>query len=85
MSAKLFESMVSLRVSRTGEEPHLGLGLYIVRLIAEFHDGDISAENMPSGDGVMISVSLPSVGPAGGRDSVGNARVNLRSKTSINK
>jgi dedicated sortase system histidine kinase len=85
MSAKLFESMVSLRISRTGEEPHLGLGLYIVRLIAEFHDGDVSAGNMPSGTGVVISVSLPGVGPAGGRDSVGNSGANLRSKTNLNQ
>jgi signal transduction histidine kinase len=85
MSAKLFESMVSLRTSRSGEEPHLGLGLYIVRLIAEFHDGDVRAENQPAGDGVVISVSFPSAGPVGGKDSIGNTRAPLRSGVSINK
>ena len=32
----LFDSMVSLRGERSGGVPHLGLGLYIARLIAEF-------------------------------------------------
>jgi signal transduction histidine kinase len=38
ISATLFDSMVSDRKS-TDATPHLGLGLYIVRLIANFHGG----------------------------------------------
>ena len=41
MEGRLFESMVSVRppgASAAGE-PHLGFGLYIVRLIAGFHGG----------------------------------------------
>ncbi|MNC93089.1 sensor protein KdpD [compost metagenome] len=45
----LFDSMVSLRNERSGSVPHLGLGLYIARLISEFHGGRLRAENIPSG------------------------------------
>ena len=56
--ARLFESMVSLRQS-PGEGAHLGLGLYIVRLIAEFHGGRARAENEPGGQGVRFIVEIP--------------------------
>jgi len=59
MAGKLFESMVSVRPAAAGGEPHLGLGLYVARLIAEFHGGGIRAENLPAGDGVAIVVTLP--------------------------
>ena len=44
MTGQLFNSMVSVRDKRTNVGPHLGLGLFIARLIAEFHGGIISAE-----------------------------------------
>lgn len=56
---RLFESMVSLRKERADDEPHLGLGLYVARLIAEFHGGTIEASNLESGDGVAFRVRLP--------------------------
>lgn len=59
MAGKLFESMVSIREGKSDKEPHLGLGLYIVRLIAEFHGGKVSANNLPDGSGVEFSVRLP--------------------------
>ncbi len=58
MSAQLFDSMVSMR-SDQGGEPHLGLGLYIVRLIAEFHGGRVAARNRDDGRGVVVTVTLP--------------------------
>ena len=55
---RLFDSMVTLR-SAAGEGAHLGLGLYIVRLIAEFHGGRARAENLEGGRGVRFTVTLP--------------------------
>jgi two-component system, OmpR family, sensor histidine kinase ChvG len=60
LRGKLFGSMISSRPgSSAGGEPHLGLGLYIARLIAEFHGGTIAAENLADASGVVIVVSLP--------------------------
>jgi signal transduction histidine kinase len=39
MQGRLFESMISMRPRSHAGDPHLGLGLYIVRMIAEFHGG----------------------------------------------
>jgi len=58
MRGKLFESLVSVRGERTGGEPHLGLGLYIARLIAEFHGGEIRARNLASGEGVVVAATF---------------------------
>jgi signal transduction histidine kinase len=59
MRAGLFESMISVRKTRGAGAPHLGLGLYVARLIAEFHGGSILAANLPGGDGVAVSVRMP--------------------------
>jgi signal transduction histidine kinase len=44
----------------TSAEPHLGLGLYIARLIAEFHGGEIHARNLASDEGVAVSATFRS-------------------------
>jgi two-component system, OmpR family, sensor histidine kinase ChvG len=59
MRTRLFESMISMREAPGSATPHLGLGLYVARLIAEFHGGTIAASNLPSGDGVAVGVRIP--------------------------
>ncbi|MGN2245392.1 ATP-binding protein [Frateuria sp. GZRR35] len=59
MQARLFDSLVSLRDKATpGEAPHLGLGLYVVRLVAERHGGHASARNLEDGSGVAFTLRL---------------------------
>lgn len=55
----IFDSMVSVRSQQQQQEPHLGLGLYIVRLISDFHHGKVKATNLPEGNGVCFSLELP--------------------------
>jgi dedicated sortase system histidine kinase len=59
-STRLFDSMVSLRGAERSapDSTHLGLGLYIVRLVAEFHGGRVSATNLEGGAGVRFEVEL---------------------------
>ncbi|MGZ5161922.1 MAG: ATP-binding protein, partial [Burkholderiales bacterium] len=57
MRSGLFDSMVSMRATGSGI-PHLGLGLYIVKLIAGFHQGAASAANREDSPGVEITVRL---------------------------
>jgi dedicated sortase system histidine kinase len=59
MRDRLFDSMVSVRPGAGGEVPHLGLGLYIVRLVAQFHGGTADAEDRTDGRGVVASVTFP--------------------------
>ena len=54
----LFKSMVSGRTGRS-DEPHLGLGLYLVRLIAEFHHGQAFAQNLSDNTSVKIGIQIP--------------------------
>jgi signal transduction histidine kinase len=59
MRGRLFDSMVSVREQRSATAPHLGLGLYVARLIAEFHGGAIEAADTAARDGVRVRVNLP--------------------------
>jgi len=54
---RLFESLWQSRTDRDSR-PHFGLGLYIVRLIAEFHEGSASAANLPGDAGASFVVRL---------------------------
>ncbi len=56
-ATRLFESLWQSR-AETDKRPHFGLGLYIVRLIAEFHGGSAEAADLPDGSGVVFSIRL---------------------------
>ena len=53
----LFDSMVSHR--GPDNRLHFGLGLYVVRVIAEHHGGFVRALNLADGSGVAIMAELP--------------------------
>jgi signal transduction histidine kinase len=55
---RLFESLFEQRAGGD-DKPHFGLGLYIVRLIAEFHGGTAVAANREDGSGVVFTIALP--------------------------
>jgi dedicated sortase system histidine kinase len=55
MRTQLFDSMVSMRGGENSR--HLGLGLYVAKLIAEGHGGSIAADNVDGG--VVFEVRLP--------------------------
>ena len=57
----IFDSMVSIRSKEA--RLHIGMGLYVVRVIAEHHGGSVSAINLPDGNGVTVSVNLPLYNP----------------------
>ena len=55
---RLFESLWQSR-SGSDSRPHFGLGLYIVRLITEYHRGGVAAADLPGGEGARFGVRLP--------------------------
>jgi two-component system, OmpR family, sensor histidine kinase ChvG len=55
---RLFESLFEQRQGRD-DKPHFGLGLYIVRLVAEFHGGRAVAGNRADGGGAVFTITLP--------------------------
>jgi dedicated sortase system histidine kinase len=67
MRGRLFDSLVSIREQRDGRppsgstkgRPHLGLGLHIVALIADFHGGRCEADDLADASGVVFRVWLP--------------------------
>ncbi|WP_459818093.1 ATP-binding protein [Galenea microaerophila] len=60
---QIFDGMTSIRTVNQDEETHLGLGLYIARLIAEYHGGKIEAYNEKEGQQnigrVVFKITLP--------------------------
>jgi len=58
---QIFEGMTSIRTLNQDDQAHLGLGLYIVKLIADFHKGDILARNFEEEtlSGVEFKLRLP--------------------------
>ena len=59
MQFNLFDSLVSVRQDSRKKNIHLGLGLHIVKLIGEFHEGSVRAENRADQHGVVFTIELP--------------------------
>ncbi len=60
----IFEGMTSIREFNQDEHAHLGLGLYIAKLITDYHHGQIYAENFydyhgQAIEGVRFTIELP--------------------------
>jgi len=58
MTDRLFDPMVSVG-KKNAKQSRLGLGLYVVRLIAEYHDGQVLAQNRSDATGAEFTVILP--------------------------
>lgn len=60
---QIFDGMTSIREMNQDQHAHLGLGLYIVKLITDFHRGRVYAENIRNGQGkpqgVRFTIELP--------------------------
>ena len=54
MHNQLLNSMISVRKSTTAEQSHLGLGLYVANIIAEYHGGELTIDNLPDHSGVIV-------------------------------
>ena len=55
---RLFDPMVSYGKTNA-KQSHLGLGLFVVRLISEYHHGSAWAENRKDTQGVVVTVAIP--------------------------
>lgn len=59
LEKQIFDGMVSIRRVNQASQSHLGLGLHIARLIAEFHHAELIAFNRPDQRGVSVRLSIP--------------------------
>ena len=59
----IFDGMTSIREANADKQTHMGLGLYIVKLITDFHRGTVQANNILNQQkqviGVEVSLFLP--------------------------
>ncbi|MDG2091325.1 MAG: proteobacterial dedicated sortase system histidine kinase [Gammaproteobacteria bacterium] len=59
MKDRIFDSMVSVRPEGKKNQPHLGMGLHIARMISDYHEGYIYADNLLEEEGVIIVLRMP--------------------------
>ena len=59
MSDELLKSMVSVRTQSKENSSHLGLGLFIAKMICDYHQGKISIANREDQRGVIVTVMFP--------------------------
>ncbi len=55
---RLFSPMVTSRAGSDSQGSHMGLGLYIVRLVAEYHGGEPWAQNRADGSGAEVGFTV---------------------------
>ena len=53
LKGSLFEKFGSVEVKRGGVRKGFGLGLYLVKLVAQGHGGEVSVEDRPGGGSVF--------------------------------
>jgi signal transduction histidine kinase len=56
MQHQLLDSMVSVRKQKNTEQSHLGLGLYIAKIIARYHQGNVRIDNLKDKSGVVVTL-----------------------------
>jgi signal transduction histidine kinase len=71
---RLFRPFTRLSARAAGAAPSIGLGLWIVRLIAERHGGSVAAETASDGPGAIFTLRLPLAA---------RARVSRRARSAI--
>lgn len=59
MTDELLNSMVSIRNNSNPEQTHLGLGLFIAKIICDFHHAKITINNNQENNGVDVTLSFP--------------------------
>lgn len=55
----LFQSMVSIRPVSQQHDTHLGLGLYIAKMICDYHQAELLIANNSESTGVIVTINLP--------------------------
>ncbi|TEW51566.1 proteobacterial dedicated sortase system histidine kinase [Psychromonas algicola] len=55
----LFQSMVSIRPTSQQHDTHLGLGLYIAKMICDYHQAQLSIANNRDLTGVEVTITFP--------------------------
>ncbi|MGB3726293.1 MAG: proteobacterial dedicated sortase system histidine kinase [Glaciecola sp.] len=56
MQNQLLNSMISVRKSTTSEQSHLGLGLFVANIIAQYHGAKMTIDNLPDHSGVIVLI-----------------------------
>lgn len=59
MTDELLNSMVSIRTKNKNDKTHLGLGLFIAKMISEFYQGKITIADRDDKKGVNVTLNLP--------------------------
>lgn len=55
----IFDLFVSFKKTQRKSDDNFGLGLYVVKLIAESHQGQVTAYAQPAGTGAIFEVKVP--------------------------